>query len=35
MKIDISSIIKNFASLDKVGKNSDKIDTYLEYHKLG
>lgn len=35
MKIDISTIIKNFASLDKAGKNSDKIDTYLEYHKLG
>lgn len=35
MKIDISTIINIFASADKTGENSKKIDTYLEYNKLG
>lgn len=35
MKIDISRIINQFTSADNAGANSNKIDTYLEYHKLG
>lgn len=35
MKIDISSIINKFAGLDNAGEKPSKIDTYLEYYKLG
>ena len=35
MKIDISSIISKFASLDSSGQSAQKIDTFLEYYKLG
>ena len=32
---DINSIIRMFTSSDKAGKSEKKIDTYLEYNKLG
>ena len=35
MKFDISSLISKFSALDSAGENSKKIDTYLEYYKLG
>lgn len=35
MKIDISRIITQFTAADKAGQDSNKIDTYLEYRKLG
>ena len=35
MTKNISSIITMFSSMDKSGASVDKIDTYLEYYKLG
>lgn len=35
MAKNISGIIRMFSSMDKSGTSFDKIDTYLEYYKLG
>ena len=35
MTKNISNIIGLFTAMDKSGKSDSKIDTYLEYYKLG
>ena len=35
MSIDFEKIINNFTSFDKKGSSAKKIDTYLEFYKLG